>query len=275
MPEDKPSPSEVVKALKCGVCWSYFNKPHTLKCGHSFCLRCLYKLCRVARENSDHVMLSLLKFPCPTCRSPMRVRYILQRHACVNYAIQEYVNHWKKERNHVREMHQLKVRSVGCQNSFNEEQDVTLDWDNEHSPVSAVEYNHVTTRLDVSSFLSDVATSVSSVSCAEVSEVESEFTVDTSTEDSEDFDFHIGNRDGRGRFRGQGARMAVVNFFEDIAFTFRDMFRSPNRSIMALIWCGYTFSIMLIANGFFPYMILYSLLFILILYAETVQQRRR
>lgn len=32
----------------------------------------------------------------------MRVRYILQRHACVNYAIQEYVNHWKKERNQVR-----------------------------------------------------------------------------------------------------------------------------------------------------------------------------
>lgn len=32
----------------------------------------------------------------------MRVRYILQRHACVNFAIQEYVNHWKKERNQVR-----------------------------------------------------------------------------------------------------------------------------------------------------------------------------
>lgn len=67
-----------------------------------FNFRCLYKVCKVARDNNEHVLLSFLKFPCPTCRSPMRVRYILQRHACVNYAIQEYVNHWKKERNQVR-----------------------------------------------------------------------------------------------------------------------------------------------------------------------------
>uniref|UniRef100_K1QTI4 RING-type domain-containing protein n=1 Tax=Magallana gigas TaxID=29159 RepID=K1QTI4_MAGGI len=37
------SPTEVIKALKCGVCWGYFNKPHTLKCGHSFCMSFLVR----------------------------------------------------------------------------------------------------------------------------------------------------------------------------------------------------------------------------------------
>lgn len=163
------------------------------------------------------------------------------------------------------------MRSVGCQYSFREEQDAQSE--DQFSPVSAIEYNLVTTRLDASSFLSNVITSVSSVSI--VSEEDSAFTTDTSTQDSDDLGFHIGIHQGRGRVRGQGLHGAYQNFVEDITFTFRDMFRSPNRSIMAMVWCGYTLSIMLIANGFFPYMALYSLLFFLVLYAETIQQRRR
>lgn len=70
----------------------------------SFFFRCLHKVCQVARDNNVHVLLSVLKFPCPTCRSPVHVKYILQHNAYVNFAIQEYVNHWKKERHHVRKM---------------------------------------------------------------------------------------------------------------------------------------------------------------------------
>lgn len=173
-------------------------------------------------------------------------------------------------------MHQLEVRSIGCQNSEDEEgKEEEKENSDENTSVSAIEYNHVTTRLDVSSFLSDVATSASSLSCADLSSEDSDHTVDTSSEDTDDLDFHIGIREGRGRMRMQGLRGSFRNFLEDFVFTCQDMFRSPNRSIMALIWCGYTFSIMLIANGFFPYMLLYSLLFFLILYAETIQQRRR
>lgn len=173
-------------------------------------------------------------------------------------------------------MHQLEVRSIGCQNSEDEEgKEEEKENSDENTSVSAIEYNHVTTRLDVSSFLSDVATSASSLSCVDLSSEDSDHTVDTSSEDTDDLDFHIGIREGRGRMRMQGLRGSFRNFLEDFVFTCQDMFRSPNRSIMALIWCGYTFSIMLIANGIFPYMLLYSLLFFLILYAETIQQRRR
>lgn len=158
------------------------------------------------------------------------------------------------------------MRSVGCQYSSSEEQDHC-------SHVSAIEYSHVTTRLDVSSFLSDVATSVSSVSIAE-SEADSEFTVDASTEDSDDLDFDVGNIEGQDRVRGQGHRRANRNVADDTALTPRDIFRSTNRSIMAIIWCGYTLSMMLITNGFFPYIALYSLLFSLIMYADTLERRR-
>lgn len=171
-------------------------------------------------------------------------------------------------------MFKLRVRSVGCQYSLSEEQDARFKSDDPHSP-SATEYNHVTTRLDVSAFLSDVGTSVSSASVADMSEADSEMAVDTSTDDSDDLDIRVGNRGGRGRSRSQGMDGAYQNFVGDIAYTFRDMFRSPNRSIMALIWCGYTLSMMLIGSGFFPYMVLYSVLFLLILYAETIQQRDR
>lgn len=172
-------------------------------------------------------------------------------------------------------MHKLEVRSVSCQHSVGsgerEDNNVTEE---DCTSVSAMEYNHVTTRLDVSSFLSDVATSVSSASCLDLTSDDTDFTVDSSSEDTDDLDYHLGIREGRGRARNQGLRGSFRNFVEDIVLTFQDMFRSPNRSIMALIWCGYTFSIMLIANGFFPYMILYSLLFLLIMYAETIQERR-
>lgn len=175
----------------------------------------------------------------------------------------------------VREMHKLEVRSVSCQHSAGggEREDNNVP-EEDCTSVSAMEYNHVTTRLDVSSFLSDVATSVSSASCLDLTSDDTDFTVDSSSEDTDDLDYHLGIREGRGRARNQGLRGSFRNFVEDIVLTFQDMFRSPNRSIMALIWCGYTFSIMLIANGFFPYMILYSLLFLLIMYAETIQERR-
>lgn len=64
------------------------------------------------------------------------------------------------------------------------------------------------------------------------------------------------------------------NWFQEVQETILGIFECRSRSVMALIWCGYTFSIMIIANGFFPYMMLYSFLFFVILYAESAQQRR-
>lgn len=60
----------------------------------------------------------------------------------------------------------------------------------------------------------------------------------------------------------------------DLREALYEMLVTPGRIMMAMVWSGYTVSVLVIANGFLPYMLLYSLLFILILYAETLEQRR-
>lgn len=71
-----------------------------------------------------------------------------------------------------------------------------------------------------------------------------------------------------------GFMEAMRNWLQEIHDTTLGIFECRSRSVMALVWCGYTLSIMIIANGFFPYMMLYSFLFFVILYAESAQQRR-
>lgn len=65
-----------------------------------------------------------------------------------------------------------------------------------------------------------------------------------------------------------------IDFLSEIKETLLGIFDCRSRLVMAVIWSGYTFTIMVLANGFFPYMILYSFLFFVILYTESAQQRR-
>lgn len=69
-------------------------------------------------------------------------------------------------------------------------------------------------------------------------------------------------------------RAPNFNFLSEIKETLLGIFDCRSRLVMAMIWSGYTFTIMVLANGFFPYMILYSFLFFVILYTESAQQRR-
>ncbi|KAK3102817.1 hypothetical protein FSP39_014108 [Pinctada imbricata] len=100
-----------------------------------------------------------------------------------------------------------------------------------------------------------------------------------STDESEEFTYHVGPivlRRPRNRLEQRRVvRGGVFGLYHEIYTTIGEIFSNPNRVIMCMVWLGYTISIMIIANSFFPYMLLYSLLFILILYAETMQDQGR
>eukprot|EP01066_Platyproteum_vivax_P009948 Platyproteum_vivax@DN4418_c0_g1_i2.p1 len=64
----------------CKVCHDYIVKAYQLKCGHSFCLECIYKwLCYKGIDAT-----------CPTCRLPARI-YHLKATPALDRAIMEHI----------------------------------------------------------------------------------------------------------------------------------------------------------------------------------------
>ncbi|XP_029074510.1 E3 ubiquitin-protein ligase TRIM58 [Monodon monoceros] len=52
---------------RCPVCLDFLQKPVSVDCGHSFCLRCISEFC----EKSDSAQSGL--YACPQCRGPFRL----------------------------------------------------------------------------------------------------------------------------------------------------------------------------------------------------------
>ncbi|XP_067586239.1 E3 ubiquitin-protein ligase TRIM58 [Pseudorca crassidens] len=52
---------------RCPVCLDFLQKPVSVDCGHSFCLRCISEFC----EKSDSAQRGL--YACPQCRGPFRL----------------------------------------------------------------------------------------------------------------------------------------------------------------------------------------------------------
>ncbi|XP_007456571.1 PREDICTED: tripartite motif-containing protein 58 [Lipotes vexillifer] len=52
---------------RCPVCLDFLQKPVSVDCGHSFCLRCISEFC----EKCDSAQSGL--YACPQCRSPFRL----------------------------------------------------------------------------------------------------------------------------------------------------------------------------------------------------------
>lgn len=63
LPPHGQGPGGKNKNLMCPVCREVYRSPRFLPCHHSFCLHCLEGLARVYGQH----------FPCPTCRSGVRV----------------------------------------------------------------------------------------------------------------------------------------------------------------------------------------------------------
>ena len=173
----------------------------------------------------------------------------------------------------------VEIRSTATQHeheSDNEDISYARQENDPREPVSSTEFHYVLPRLD-SGFLSHLDNGEFHEHENEINSEESgSLSSDSSSEDSDGFNYHIGQIVRRNARRpDRRVRTGFAGLYYEIYHAMSEIFRSPNRAIMSLIWCGYTFSIMLIANSFFPYMMLYSLLFMLILYAETFQERIR
>ncbi|XP_060608447.1 tripartite motif containing 13-like [Ruditapes philippinarum] len=108
-------PHSLIHSLKCPVCWDYFVKPHTLLCGHTFCLRCLQNLARIVRAAKHRIPLDRLRFRCPSCRRLSLARPIIRRKAAINYAIREIMNEWFDSPYSSGSVNIIKLRSISCQ----------------------------------------------------------------------------------------------------------------------------------------------------------------
>ncbi|KAL4227198.1 hypothetical protein ACF0H5_015171 [Mactra antiquata] len=109
------TPSLVVEGLKCPVCWDYFEKPHTLGCGHTFCLRCLQNLARITRSSKTRTPLDRLRMCCPACRKRTLVRPILKRRASLNYAMKQIISDWQESPLSSGQLVSMTLRSIGSQ----------------------------------------------------------------------------------------------------------------------------------------------------------------
>ncbi|XP_021347612.1 uncharacterized protein LOC110446677 isoform X2 [Mizuhopecten yessoensis] len=234
---------------------------------------CLGHLARNAGEHNPGLNPNQVKLHCPTCRRPLSAKNIRKRQLTVNYCLQEFVENWLSEQSVIRTQ-TVQVRSVASQSA-----DEGSEEEGDNEEVSRTEYGEVPVRqlLPVMSS-SEVDTINNQVERRRVRATSS----CGSTSEESDASFTT-TRDNQLEQQQQNVvqSMPVFSFTSilrhiamDVCGVVSDVVRCPNRSVMAVVWSGYTFSIMLISSGFFPYMILYSVLFFLILYAESIEQRR-
>ncbi|XP_033746480.1 E3 ubiquitin-protein ligase RNF135-like [Pecten maximus] len=267
----QPVDSLWYKYLKCSICLEYYCNPHTLKCGHSFCISCLGQLERNGREQNPGTNPNQIKLRCPTCRSPLSAKSIRKRKLTVNYTLQEFVENWLNEQRTIR-TRTVHVRSVASQSA-----DEGSEGEDNEEEVSRTEYGEVSVRHHLPRMSnSEVDTIVNQVEQRRARPTSS----CGSTSDESDASFTT-TQDNQLERRHPVQTLPVFSFtsllkhfLTDICGVVSDVIRCPNRSVMAVVWSGYTLSIMLISSGFFPYMLLYSILFFLILYAESIEQRR-
>ncbi|XP_060063825.1 E3 ubiquitin-protein ligase RNF135-like [Ylistrum balloti] len=259
------------KSLKCCICLDYYNNPHTLKCGHSFCISCLGRLARNAVDQHPGSNPNQIKLHCPTCRRPLSAKNIRKGKLTVNYSLQEFVENWLSEQSTIRTQ-TIQVRSVASQSA-----DEGSDEEDNNEEVSRTEFREVPLRNLLPAMSSSEVDNITS----HVEQRRARVTFSCgSTSDESDASFTTA-RDSQLVAQHAVQNLPVFSFtsilshfLQDICGVVSDVIRCPNRSVMAVVWSGYTFSIMLISSGFFPYMLLYSVLFFLILYAESIEQRR-
>jgi len=75
-PDDLPSNLDVPdppSAIVCPICYQVYDEPKLLNCGHTFCLKCIRELARLAEVEPRDMIFTVPKFACPECRTMIPV----------------------------------------------------------------------------------------------------------------------------------------------------------------------------------------------------------
>ncbi|XP_052778358.1 uncharacterized protein LOC128215796 [Mya arenaria] len=294
-------PQTLIQGLKCPVCWDYFVNPHTLPCGHTFCVRCLQSLARLTRSSRTRTPLDRLRLRCPSCRRNALARPFLRRRASVNYAIKGLVDEWFNSPYFSGSVDFIQLRSVSCQTEHdvvNEAIDDVKEEVKEDDPdksitllssrtdvISSTEFRQVlfhrigskasidserkgqlhveeTPSDDVDNAVSDVTATSSDESEESENEI-AELFGDIQVVNVE----HAPFRRLR-RFDVASIANVLKLFFGEIKHIFIAIRSSRSRTLLTIFWFLYGGLIVSISRIFLPWMAFYTLIYFVIIYAE-------
>ncbi|XP_041347739.1 uncharacterized protein LOC121367554 isoform X2 [Gigantopelta aegis] len=241
--------------LKCPVCLAYFRDPVSLFCGHSFCKRCLTKMAHNTRMQRPDIPLSRLQMWCPTCRHAVPVCLYVGPGLNVCYVLRDLVLLLMLFR-----PASVSCRSISTQTKLPcttivprgtwsiataSHSDISVEERLYHMktdsmvPLRTAEY-YDSTCSDKNENRRDLA--------PDLSESDMYDSDDDSTEDDPQFNENMHDAD-------------VVHRQE----------LTRRRMWMLVFWIVYTVIMAIISHGFLPYIIVYSLVLLLIIYVDSMQ----
>ncbi|XP_052213547.1 uncharacterized protein LOC127831542 isoform X2 [Dreissena polymorpha] len=260
--------------------------------------RCLQQLARLTRSSKTRMPLDRLRIRCPSCRKNALARPILRRRAPVNYAIKELVEEWFNSAYSSGSVDVITLRSVSTQTDTNEPDSSTGSWSSttesgslldsfNESSISDTEFREVLFhRIDCRNTFKTAykehTDNDEPVATENAEHLATDDTPATSSEESESEneigalfgDIQVVNDNGPvprmrfTRFRIATLTSVLTILFAEMRYVFEAIRSSRSRTILTIFWFLYGVAIVCISQAFLPWMLFYTIIYFVIIYAE-------
>ncbi|XP_046558346.1 LOW QUALITY PROTEIN: tripartite motif containing 13-like [Haliotis rubra] len=259
-------PRHWTNLLRCSVCFSYFHEPVTLFCGHTYCKGCMRRMAETMEENHPDVPQHRLRMWCPTCRHGVPARMFLRNDANISFVLQDLVEGWRAERSNIATSGQVLVHSTSTQT------DNSSGRQHRKSDLVSTGESYLKLRSDIQYLQAAILSGDSDQSCGDTNDnqrvharnstSESNLRAFKEFDDLEDEPYDEPEIEDEGHDAGEEVRVER-----------RRLQWSPSKTLMVIVWVTYTIVIMMVAVNFLPYMIMYSVLFVVIIYTDRLPNR--